>query len=152
MTGSHRLSIHLLIASTLLAIVGAGCGSAGGGTGSPGGGSTAHSASTGPTAGTTDDQPRDDLTDEKAVEWIRYERISPHRLRVFFTTGDPKCYGSRAIVRQSSTQVAVAVIVGVLPGAPKQCTAIGRYASLLVTLDAPLGDRRVIELPNPPMG
>jgi hypothetical protein len=96
-----------------------------------------------------DDIPRTDLSQERAVDWQRYELIDEHRIRVFFSAGSKSCYGTRAVVEETESTVEIAVIEGRLPGAPDVCTLIARQASILVETSQPVGDREVIPLANP---
>lgn len=98
--------------------------------------STSHSAR-------GDDAPRDDLTDEKTVEWTRYEEVSDTEIRVYFVAGTPDCYGTRATVSETAATITIAVIEGVIPGAPDECALIARQASLLVRTSSPIGDRTI---------
>lgn len=97
----------------------------------------------------SDDVRRDDLTHERVVEWTHYDEVAENQLRFFFMAGTPSCYGSRAVVEESGTAVSVAVIEGTLPDAPDACTDEGRFASLLVETDAPVGEREVLPLTDP---
>jgi precorrin-3B methylase len=104
--------------------------------------STAHPAASSSSSSAADDEiPRHDLSDERAVAWTRFEVVDDHHLRLFFSSGDPECYGARAEVRESETAVIVGVIVGILPDAPGTCTAVARFSSIVVTTDQPIGDR-----------
>lgn len=93
-----------------------------------------------------DQTPRTDLTNEQAVEWTRYEVVTDHELRIFFTSGDPKCYGSRAVVTENGSSVNVEVIEGTVPGAPSLCTAVASLVSIIVKTDDPIGNRTVLPL------
>lgn len=139
----------LVAGVALLVTAGAGCArqDAGGG-GQASSSSTAHVAPTQDTTGdaVVDDDPRTDLTGEKVVEWTDYEVVAERQLRFHFPTGTPECYGSRAAVQEDDSGIRVATVVGMLPDAPKDCPAVGREATLLVTTQAPVGDRTVEHL------
>jgi hypothetical protein len=144
----------------LVAALGAGCGGQGPGSGETtgaaptSGGSPASgdsTASPAPTQSDTggpvpDEQPRDDLANEQVVEWTDYEVVSDRQVRLFFATGTPDCYGARAVVDEDGEAVRVATVVGTVPGAPENCSLVGRQASILVTTDAPLEGREVVPL------
>ena len=110
--------------------------------------STAHPAplSSGTAPSGVDEPPRTDLEHEKVVEWSHFEIVSERQLRFFFLTGDPNCYGSRAVVREDPSKVEVATLVGTLPNAPSHCERVGRMGSLLITVAQPVGERHVSHL------
>jgi hypothetical protein len=138
----------------LVAALGAGCGGQGPGGGETTGGTPASGDSTAqpaPTQSDTggpapDEEPRSDLAHEQVVEWTDYEVVSDRQLRFFFATGTPNCYGARAVVEEDGEAVRVATVVGTVPGAPENCSLVGRQASILVTTDAPVEGREVVPL------
>jgi hypothetical protein len=101
--------------------------------------------------GSSDDTPRDDLLEERIVAWTSVETVDEEHVRVSFPAGNPKCLGTRALVREDDQQVLVATIEGTRPDAPEACSLVGRQATLLITLEAPLGDRpvRPLEIDGP---
>ena len=111
------------------------------------GGSTAVPApSTSGSPAPEDEIPRDDLVEERVLPWTDSANISDTQIRVFFVGGNPACYGTRTITEQTDSEVAVALIQGTLPEASEACTALAFQGSLLIDLDAPLGDRPVVKL------
>ncbi|MFT3942559.1 MAG: hypothetical protein QM705_01850 [Ancrocorticia sp.] len=96
-----------------------------------------------------DDEPRDDLTNEHVVEWDHLEVFSETSIRVKFWVGSDRCYGTRAVVEETDTTIAIAAIEGLLPDAPQECTKEARGASLLVETKSPIGDREIIPLLDP---
>jgi hypothetical protein len=109
------------------------------------------SASTGydPTAEPPSPSPNDmrqraNLENERTSSWDHYEIVSPHSIRIYFTLGDPDCYGARAVVHEDPSTVHIRLLEGTLPGAPSVCTDVGMYASLLVTTHDPIGTRSVV--------
>ncbi|WP_205288746.1 hypothetical protein [Leifsonia aquatica] len=96
-----------------------------------------------------DDTPRNDLTDERTVDWTSYEVLSDTELRVHFVAGTPDCYGTHAIVAETAATIAITVIEGALPGAPDECALVARPASLLIRTSSPIGDR-AIAMPSQP--
>lgn len=96
-----------------------------------------------------DDTPRNDLSQERAVDWQRFELVDDNSVRVFFSVGSKSCYGTRAVVEETDEAVEIAVIEGRFPGAPDICTLIARQASILVETSQPVGDREVIPLADP---
>lgn len=141
--------LAILAGVALLTAAGAGCGQQDpGGGGETSGNSTAHPAPTQETSGdaVVDEEPRTDLTGQQVVEWTDYEVVSDQQVRFHFPTGTPDCYGSRAAVEEDDSGIRVATIVGLLPDAPEDCALVGRVASILVTTEAPVGDRSVEHL------
>lgn len=96
-----------------------------------------------------DDTPRNDLSQERAVDWQRFELVDDNTIRVFFSAGTESCYGTRAVVEETDEAVEIAVIEGKIPGAPDVCTLIARQASILVETSQPVGDREVIPPADP---
>lgn len=96
-----------------------------------------------------DDKPRNDLSQERAVGWQRFELVDENTVRVFFSAGSKSCYGTRAVVEETESTVEIAAIEGKIPGAPDVCTLIARQASILVETSQPVGDREVIPLADP---
>ncbi|QPK78376.1 hypothetical protein G7Y31_07285 [Corynebacterium lizhenjunii] len=89
-----------------------------------------------------DIQEAPELNNEHPIKWTGYQRLEDgKKIRVFFPSGEPKCYGYRTQVSESATSVAIKVTEGSLPGAPQDCTLIGATSSLVVELKAPLGAR-----------
>jgi hypothetical protein len=147
-SGGFRLLV-ILAGLALLTVVGVGCARQdSGGGGEASGSSTAHPAPTQDTTGdaVVDDEPRTDLTGQQVVDWTHYEAVSDRQLRFHFPTGSPDCYGSRAAVEEDASRIRVATIVGLVPDAPENCSLVGRTASILVTTEAPVGDRAVEHL------
>jgi hypothetical protein len=93
--------------------------------------------------GPVDDTPHHDLLEERIVPWTSVETVDEHHLRVGFAAGNPKCLGTRALIREDDQQVLIATIEGTLPGAPEACSLIGREATLLIALESPLSGRTV---------
>jgi hypothetical protein len=100
---------------------------------------------TSPSGGPADQQPRDDLDDEQPVAWTSYEDVGERQVRVRLTVGNPSCYGVRAEVRESAAAVTIATFSGSVPDGPDVCAAIAAETSLLVSLDAPVGQRKVTQ-------
>lgn len=97
-----------------------------------------------------DDVPREDMTNEHTVEWDALEVFSETSIRISFWAGTESCFGTRAIVEESDTTIAIAAIEGTLPDAPEVCTDEGRRASLVVETDKPIGGREITALLDPP--
>lgn len=96
-----------------------------------------------------DDTPRNDLSQERAVDWQRYELVDGNTLRVFFSAGSTSCFGTRAVAQETDEAVEIAVIEGRFHGAPDVCTLIARQASILVETSQPVEVREVIPLADP---
>lgn len=84
---------------------------------------------------------RDDMTQLTPVRWFTPEAFSPTTIRVAFWTGVPQAYGVNARVFESATEVRIELHQGIIPGAPEWVTQQGLRATVVVGLDAPLGDR-----------
>lgn len=96
-----------------------------------------------------DDVPRDDLIQERVVDWDIAEVIDETKIRVTFWAGTHRCFGSRYVVAETNTVIAIAVIEGRLPDAPQACTEEARLASLVVNTRQPVGQRNIVTLPEP---
>ncbi|UAJ81451.1 hypothetical protein IT072_06755 [Leifsonia sp. ZF2019] len=70
--------------------------------------------------------------------------VSDTEVRVYFVAGIPDCYGTRAVVSETSTTIAVTVMEGVIPGAPDECELVARQASLLVRTSRSIGGRTIV--------
>ena len=91
--------------------------------------------------------PRDHLSAEAPVGFERFEATGSATVRVHFVLEKPDCSGARAVVKETSSVVRIAVVRGLLPGAPSACAANAQLATMSVTLKEPLGKRRLEELP-----
>lgn len=111
--------------------------------------SDANSSGSSQSASGADDEQRTDTSDQRAVEWERYETVNDDTVRVFYLGGTEECYGYHAQTTESNDEVHIAIVEGYLSDAPEACPDLGREASMLVKLDAPLGDRTVVALENP---
>lgn len=82
----------------------------------------------------------------QAIEsWSRLPR--PEQLAVNFTTGTPECYGVHAEVQETVDIVAIKLRSGTVPEAVgRACIAIGVFATMPVTLAAPVGTRAVVSI------
>lgn len=74
---------------------------------------------------------------EKIVNWEKYEVTGEHELTFTVTTGNPKCYGLRSVVKESNKSLQVAIVEGVLPNAPEVCAAMGMIEELTITTESP---------------
>ncbi|MFJ3391602.1 hypothetical protein [Leifsonia aquatica] len=95
-------------------------------------------------SGNGDDTPNNDLTDERTVEWTRYEVVSDTEIRVYFVAGTLDCYGTRAMVSETASTITITVIEGAIPGAPDECILVARQASLLIRTSSPVGERTIV--------
>ncbi|BBY16131.1 hypothetical protein [Mycolicibacterium litorale] len=65
-------------------------------------------------------------------------------IRVYFLSGTPACYGVKAVTTETADAVTVELQSGLLPeAADRMCTAKAVLGATDITLDAPVGDRRV---------
>lgn len=86
-----------------------------------------------------------DTYPQAIASWSRQPR--PDVLAVNFTTGTPECYGVHAEIQETADIVAVKLRSGTLPDAVgRACIAIGVFATLPVTLTAPVGTRAVVSI------
>jgi hypothetical protein len=77
-----------------------------------------------------------------------YELVAPDRLQLRYTTGVPECYGRvvRKAVRETPDRVTVTLLLRPPAGAGSQvCPDIAVVEETEVRLDAPLGDRVVVD-------
>lgn len=100
-------------------------------------------------SGKNDIEPRDDLENERAGSWSRHEIIDDTSIRVFFTGGDPKCFGSRAMIEETSSEIRIAVINGSIPEAPEHCTAVGASNSMTVETEDEIDERDILHWEDP---
>ncbi|GAA1158244.1 hypothetical protein GCM10009673_09310 [Nesterenkonia sandarakina] len=98
-------------------------------------------------------QPTRNLVSEHLSSWVDYTSPAPTQLQVAFYTGNPACYGVRAVVQEDVMEVRVATISGTRSDAVNSaCTQEARLVSLFLELEEPLGEREVqplteVELP-----
>lgn len=97
-----------------------------------------------PTQSTNDIRQRTDLHNVHVSSWSRYEVVSDHSVRVFFTMSDPQCYGVRAAIDEDTTTVRITLYEGALPEAPAACALLAASESLVVTTHDPVGTRSVV--------
>jgi len=79
---------------------------------------------------------------------LSYEVLAPHRLQVRYATGLPECSGAldRAVVKEADQEVALVLVARRPTGsADRPCPDIALVKDTEVRLDAPLGDRRVLD-------
>jgi len=93
-----------------------------------------------------DEQPREDLTEEQVVTWQEAEVVDEYNIRLIFWMGNEHCFGVRPVVRETETEIAIAIITGRLPNSPEVCTAEARQASLVVQTKQPVGDREIVPM------
>jgi hypothetical protein len=77
-----------------------------------------------------------------------YEVLAPDRLQVRYAAGLPECYGvlDRAVVKEADQEVSLVLVARPPTGpADRPCPDIAQVLDTLVRLDAPLGDRRVVD-------
>lgn len=94
----------------------------------------------------TDVQPREDVTDpQHLIVWDSCEVIDDTHIRVHYSSGNPACWGSYARVVELNDYVTITVRGGALPEASRRCTDEARAANMVVTLEKPLGNRKVAD-------
>ena len=87
------------------------------------------------------------LHSEEIINWTKYEVTDSHKLTFTANTGDPKCFKLRIVTKETNGRIEVAIVEGVLPDAPKVCTAVGRIEKLVVKTEAPAQDLDIRALP-----
>ncbi|MGB3485051.1 MAG: hypothetical protein WBB07_22875 [Mycobacterium sp.] len=93
----------------------------------------------------TDDPAIVDRHAQNIESWSRLP--DPDTIAVQFTTGTPQCFGAHAEVQETADIVAIKLSTGTLPEATNRaCVAIAVFATLTVTLDAPVGHRAVVSI------
>lgn len=85
---------------------------------------------------------RSDLDAAQPATWTRWEATGERDLLFTISAGPPECTAARTRVQENSTEVAVRIEVGTIPGSG-DCAAIAEEARVRVTLAAPLGKRTV---------
>lgn len=75
------------------------------------------------------------------------EQVGDDKLQVTFYNGVPECYGvDRVEVEESDTEVTVSVFTGSIPqDGDVACIEIAQLVAVTVPLDAPLGERTVVD-------
>lgn len=80
-----------------------------------------------------------------------YEVIGDKQIRVFFLGGTSYCYGYRVQVQEHPDRIAIAIIEGLVRELKpdEACTLIGIPRSFLIDLKEPVGDRAIVPLARP---
>lgn len=87
--------------------------------------------------------PRPGLVDVRPQVWDRAEPVAPRKLRVEFYGGVEECEGlDRVEVEETRKAVTVTLFVGRVPTA-EVCIEIAVLKSVIVRVDAPIGDRDI---------
>lgn len=90
-------------------------------------------------------RPRDGLVEPWPVALEGIEPLGPDRLLATFYGGVEECYGvARVDVEETSDTVTITVYEGRVPEA-EVCIEIALLKGVVVTLDAPIGDREVVD-------
>lgn len=140
-------SITAIAAAALLLV---GCAGRGGPGAQPGPGeptSTVLPSPTGPIPEPSPSivRPREGLVDPRPVALEGIEPLEPDRLLATFYGGVEECYGvARVDVEETSDTVTITVYEGHVPEA-EVCIDIALLKGVVVTLEAPLGDREVVD-------
>ena len=88
-------------------------------------------------------EPRPGLVDVRPHPWDRAVPMGPRQVLVTFYGGVEECYGlDRVDVREEQRSVTITVHIGRVREA-EVCIEVAVYQGVVVTLDAPLGDRTV---------
>jgi hypothetical protein len=92
-----------------------------------------------------DVQPRDGLVDITPHIWDRAEPTGPQSIRVEFYGGVEECEGlARVDVEETDESVTVTLYTGRVPEA-EVCIEIAKLKATTVELEAPLGDREIVD-------
>jgi hypothetical protein len=90
-------------------------------------------------------EPRQGLVEVVPHIWDRAEPIAPKRIRVLFYGGVEECEGlDRAEVDETDEVVTITLYTGRVPTA-EVCIEIAVLKAVTVKLDAPLGDREILD-------
>lgn len=108
-----------------------------------------HDAETSVPSGKNDVESREDLENERVGSWTAHEIVDDSTIRVFFIGGDPKCFGSRAMVEESPSEIKIAVIHGSIPQAPENCTAVGASNAITVETEDKINERDIVPWDDP---
>ncbi|MEU2004727.1 hypothetical protein ACH47B_27370 [Rhodococcus sp. NPDC019627] len=88
---------------------------------------------------------RPDIVRAHPTPFESWSRADGNKIAIHFVTGTPECYGADATVTETDTTVTISLRTGSLPeSADKMCILVAVFGTLEVPLQAPLGDRRVI--------
>jgi hypothetical protein len=99
----------------------------------------------GPSVGTLQVEPRDGLVDVRPHAWDRAEPTGPRTVRVEFYGGVEECEGlARVDVDEAPDRVTITLFTGRVPTA-EVCIEIAVLKAVMVTLDAPLGERALVD-------
>lgn len=86
-----------------------------------------------------------DLVRAMPTPFESWSHISPNTIAIHFVTGTPECYGAHAEVTETDTEVVIGLRTGTLPeAADKACIMVAVYGTMQMTLQAPLGDRDIV--------
>ena len=89
--------------------------------------------------------PEPGLVGVRAQPWDSLQVLAPRRVQVTFYGGVEACYGlDRVKVRAPPERVAITVFVGRKPKA-EVCIEIAELQAVRVTLDEPVGDRKIVD-------
>lgn len=102
---------------------------------------------TGPVVRPRDTLPNRDLVAVSERSWDSWERVAgkPNAVRIFYWGGAPACSGEYVQVEETSASVNVRLFAGAPKDGPDACIAVAVARSMVVTLDASLGDRAVTQ-------
>jgi hypothetical protein len=90
-------------------------------------------------------EPQKGLVDVVPHIWDRAEPVDPHTIRVEFYGGVEECDGlDRVEVEETADNVTITLYTGRVPTA-EVCIEIAVLKAVTIKLDAPLGDREIVD-------
>ena len=102
------------------------------------------------TVHTSDDvKPRNDLENERVDPWTGHEIVDDSTIRIFFTGGDPKCFGAKPMIEESPSEIRIAIIIGSIPEASETCHALGVLNAMTVETAEKINGRNIVRWDNP---
>lgn len=91
-----------------------------------------------------DELPHDNLVNPQEWSWNTWEPVSDNVIRIHYSAGVRACYGEYVEAEETADSVTVRLFTGSLPDGAEACTMQLVPLSMLVHLDSPLGERKVL--------
>jgi len=93
----------------------------------------------------TSELQRYDLHHESLTQF-QYKVLSDGTIGVYFTTGSPRCFGSRVVMEENDDSIGIAVITGTLEKDLQICTLEAKYTHFLLHTKKPIDERVIFPL------